>query len=428
MNGPRLFVLVFALAGLARGASVDPVLTLAEARERALKSHPRITTAQLRSLIAQEGVTQARAGYFPSLAANATAIWSGESVTRLGSGGISNSQIFDHSGVGATLSLLVTDFGRTSNLNAAARHRAKAASAEVLVTRAQLQLQVAAAYLDVLKARAVKGVAEKTLAMREAVFQRTQALGKNQLRSELDVRLAQVNVDEARLLIDAAEKDTQSAVTILGNLIGDPAVATRPLELPPAPPALPADVSSVTALALQQRPELTRYRAESEAAHATARAARDARRPTISVIAAAGFVPSHYPQFDNKYAAGGLNLNLPLFAGGLYTARQREAELQAEATEAALQDFSSTITRDVRLAWLDAVHARDRIALTDRLAENATAALELARARFDQGLTSTVELLQADLARTSADIAKSTADYAYRVRREILDFQSGNLH
>lgn len=429
MNRPCFLVVVLVLAGLARmTAAAEPVLTLAEARERALKSHPRITAAQLRALMAQEGMAQARAGYFPSLAANATAIWSGESVTRLGSGGISNSQIFDHTGVGATLSLLVTDFGRTASLNEAARHRAKAASADALVTRAQLQLQVTAAYLDVLKARAVKEVAEKTLAMREAVFQRTRALGQNQLRSELDVRLAQVNVDEARLLIDAAEKEAQSAGTLLAHLIGDPAAdATRPLELPPAPSALASDFSALNALALQQRPELARYRAEADAARATARAARDARRPTVSVIAAAGFVPSHYPQFDTKYAAGGVNMNVPLFAGGLYAARQREAELQAGAAEAAYQEISSTISRDVRLAWLEAVHARERIALTDRLAGNASAALDLARARFEQGLTSTVELLQADLARTSADIAKSTADYAYRIRREILDFQTGTL-
>jgi outer membrane protein len=183
----------------------------------------------------------------------------------------------------------------------------------------------------------------------------------------------------------------------------------------------------LTSLALQQRPELTRYRAEADAARAAARAARDARLPTISVIAAAGYVPVDHPQFDTKYAAGGFNLNVPLFAGGLYRSRQREAELQANVADAATQDTVNTITRDVRLAWLEAVHARERIALTARLAENANAALTLARARFEQGLASTVELTQAELAHTSAEIAQSTADYAYRVRREILDYQTGTL-
>jgi outer membrane protein len=287
---------------------------------------------------------------------------------------------------------------------------------------------VNAAYLDVLRANAVKGVAEKTLTMRQALFARTNALAQNQLRSELDVRLAQVSVDEARLLIDTAEKEVQSALTTLSNLIGDDAMlGTRALEIPPPPTEPPTDFSPLTALALQQRPELARFRAEADAARASARAARDARLPTVALIAAAGYIPTDHPQFDSKYAAGGVNMNVPLFAGGLYRARQREAELQASAADAAMRDTVNTITRDVRLAWLEAVHARERIGLTASLLENANSALTLARARFDQGLTSTVELTQAELAQTSAAIAESTADYAYRVRREILDYQTGTL-
>src|SRR5262249_14488577 len=162
-------------------------------------------------------------------------------------------------------------------------NRARAADADALATRAQLLLQVDGAYLDVLKAHAVKAVAEKTLSMRQTLFTRTNALAQSQLRSELDVRLAQVSVDEARLLIDAAEKDVQSALTTLASLIADNTVlTTRSLEVPPKLAELPADFSPLTSIALQQRPELARYRAEAEAARASARAARDARLPTIS--------------------------------------------------------------------------------------------------------------------------------------------------
>jgi len=431
MKGPRLILFLVVLVRVTIvGSTAASPLTLNEAREMALKSHPRITIAQLRALLARETLAQARASYFPSLVANATAVYSGEAVTRIASGQLSNSQIFDHTGIGATLSLLVTDFGRTANINQAARNRARAADADVLATRAQLLLQVDAAYFDVLKAATVTSVAEKTLGLRQAIFGRTNALAQNSLRSELDVRLAQVSVDEARLLIAGAKKDEQSARTTLASLLGDnAALENLVLEVPPAPPAeLPGDVSSLLALAVQQRPELTRYRAEAEAARALARAARDARLPTISVLGSAGYIPVDHPQFDSKYAAGGINVSLPLFAGGLYRSRQHEAELQANSADAAVQDTMNTITRDVRLAWLEAVHARERIALTASLLQNATAALTLARARFEQGLTSTVELSQAELAQTSAEIAESTADFAYRIRREILDFQTGTLH
>jgi outer membrane protein len=393
-----------------------------------VKSHPRITTAQLRALIAQEGVRQSRAGRLPFLAANATAVESGEQITRIGAGSLSNSQIFDHTGVGATLSLLVTDFGRTAALTEAAQKRAHAAEADALATRAQLLLQVDAAYLDVLKAEAVKTVAAKTLGMRQAMFTRTDALARNQIKSELDVRFARVSVDDARLLADAAEKDVQAAWAALTNLIGDDnPLEPRPLEMPPAPADLPPDFAPLTGLALAQRPEFARYRAEAEAAKATARAARDARLPTLSVLAAAGYIPTNDSHFEHRYAAGGVNLNVPLFAGGLYRSRQHEAELQASVADATLRELTHAITRDVRLAWLEAVHARERIGLTASLLENATAAQTLAKARFDQGMSSTVELTQADLAQTSAEIAHATAEFTYRVRRDMLDYQTGAL-
>ncbi len=405
-----------------------PVLTLAAARELALKTHPRITVAQLRALVAREVITETRAGFFPFLAVNATAVDSGEQITRIASGTLSNSQIYDHTGIGATLSLLVTDFGRTANLSDAAKSRARAAEADALATRAQLLLEVDAAYFGALKADAVKAVAAKTLEARRALFERTNAFAKNQLKSELDVRFAQVGVDEARLLVEEAEKDWQVALATLANLLGDKtAPRTIQLEEPPAGAGLPATVEPLTELALQHRPELLRQRSENDAAQALARAARDARLPTVSIMAAAGVMPTSDPHFDHNYAAGGVNVNLPLFAGGLYRARQREAELQASAADAALQDQQNNAVRDVRLAWLEAGHAYERIALTASLLGNANAALALARARFDQGLSSIIELNQAELAQTSADIAHATAEYGYRVRRTMLDYTTGTL-
>jgi len=423
-------LLLFALVAISSSGlgAADAPLSLATARELALKAHPRITIAQLRALLAREGVTEARAGFLPVIAANATYVESGQQITRITSGSLSNSQIFDHAGVGATLNWVVTDFGRTPSLGEAARQRLLAADAEVLATRAQLLLEVDAAFFDALKAGSVRVVANRTLSARQAQFERTSNLARNELRSELDVRFARVSLDEARLLVEAAEKDWRAALTTLGSLLGlqAPNPATN-LETPPGPGELPADCDALTTLALRQRPELQRQRAEAEALRAAARAARAARLPTVSVAAAAGVTPTNDPRFQRNYAAGGLNLNVPLFAGGIYRSRQHQAELQAAAAEAAVLERGNLIARDVRLAWLEAGYARERIALTRSLLENAEAALSLARTRFEQGLSSTVELTQAELAKTTAEIANTTAEFGYRVRLRILDYQTGSL-
>jgi len=426
----RLTVLLSAamLPAVMVRADEAATLTLAQAREQALKLHPSITVAELRALVAREVTTETRAGYFPLISVNGTAVGTGESVTRLAAGSLSNSQIFDHVGAGAVISQLITDFGRTSNLTGAARLRTRAAEASVQAARAQLLLAVDGAYFSALEARAVRAVAVKTLTSRQILLDQIGTLARNQLKSELDTRFAEVGVSEAKLLVDKAEDDWQSALATLSSLLGQRAMVTaRLLEVTVPLEALPADVEALTDLALRQRPELEAQRAERDAAQSLARAAKDSRLPTISAVGAAGVVPVGDEHFEHTFAAAGVNVNVPLFAGGLYRARQREAELQAGGAEAALQDTENNCIRDVRLAWLEASHARERIALTASLLENANAALDLAQVRFHQGLSSIVELNQAELAQVSAEIARTNAEYDYRVRRDILDYQTGSL-
>jgi outer membrane protein len=428
-------VLLALLGGSVFGAS-DPAaapagnLTLADARSLALKTHPRITVAELRSLVAQQVVTETRAGYFPTLSANAEAVGTGEDVTRLSAlGTLSNSQIFNRVGIGAVATVLLTDFGRTANLAGAARLQARAAEANLQATRAQLLLDVDAAYYGALEARAVKAVAAQTLTARRLLLDRTGALAKNQLKSELDVRFARVGVDEARLLADQAEKNWQSAQATLANILGQRApVTTRLVEEPPPTNDLPADSSALEDEALRQRPELASQRFQRDAAQDLAKAAQDARLPTVSAAGAAGTTPIGEQHFERNYAAAGVNVNVPLFAGGLYAARQREAELQASDADAVLRDAENNVVRDVRIAWLEASHAFERIALSASLLENANGALDLARARFEQGLSSIVELNQAELAEISAAIEHTNAEYDYRIRRDILAFETGTLN
>ena len=102
--------------------------------------------------------------------------------------------------------------------------------------------------------------------------------------------------------------------------------------------------------------------------------------------------------------------------------------LQANVADAGLSDTENNFIRDVRLAWLEAEHALLRQGLTASLLANANATLELAQVRFAHGLSSIVELNQAELSQVTAELANTSAKYDYRVRREILDFQTGSLH
>jgi outer membrane protein len=129
----------------------------------------------------------------------------------------------------------------------------------------------------------------------------------------------------------------------------------------------------------------------------------------------------------DNYAAAGVVLSVPLFAGGYYSARQQAAELQARAEEASLRDLENNVIRDVRIAWLNAQNAFDRYRITGQLLENARQSYNLAEARYKNGISSIVEFNQAELNLISAEISYATTQYEYLVQRSALGFQTGTL-
>jgi outer membrane protein len=120
-------------------------------------------------------------------------------------------------------------------------------------------------------------------------------------------------------------------------------------------------------------------------------------------------------------------LEVPVLNGGLFRARRNEAEARAEAARQTARDVSIRIARDVNVAYLAAVNAHQRLNLTAQLLEQADQSLKLAQARYDLGLGTIVELSQAQLNVTRAQIAQASALFDYQAQRASLDYQAGNL-
>ncbi len=405
-----------------------PPLTLKEAQETALKNHPKISLADLRALASRQVVKEARSGFFPNVTANVVAVGTADDNTRLAAiGALNNPAIFERNAEGIVISQLITDFGRTANLTGSANLRAEAEENNAQATRAQILLQVDAAFYAVLQAQSVLRVAEQTVATRQTFLDQVTALAKNKLRSDLDVNFAKVSLEEAKLLVSKSQNDVQAALSVLSTLMGSREARPYQLREEPLPPDLSTNVSELVAEGLQARPELLRSRHERDAALKTAKAERAARYPNISAVGSAGIVPIHDPQLPDNYAAGGVVLSLPIFSGGLLGARQKEAELRAKAAEEAVRDEENNVIREVRVAWLNAQNASERLRITGQLLQSATLAFDLAQARYNTGASSIVELNQAQLNKISAEIAQANTKYEYLVQRAILNFHTGAL-
>jgi outer membrane protein len=427
----RLSVLALAAAVAFRGAAAEPPprsLSLQQAQEIALKQHPRISVANLTALAAKQSTKEVQSAFFPNIYGSVTAVGTTDpNDTRLGAGGLNNPLIYDREAEGITIGQLITDFGRSWELTKSAKSQTRAQEMNLEATREQILLEVNNAYFSSLTAQSVLKVAEETVKSRQKILQQTQMLATNKLRSDLDVSFASVDFDQANLLLAKARNDLRASFAVLATLLADREPETFLLADEPMAANVTNDVSGLILEALAQRPDLARLRYKRDAAKEFAKAEVKSVYPTVSAIGTAGIIPTGAAQLPWDYAAAGVNVNVPLYEGGIFKARRREAEFQAEAADETLRDEENNIIRDVQVTKLNLEYAYDRLALTRQLFKNANDALELAQARFNGGLSSIIELSQAELNQTSAQIADTDARYDYQIQHSALDFQLGRL-
>jgi outer membrane protein len=402
-------------------------LTLAEAEKLAIQNNPQFSAARFNAAAAYQAPVEVRAGLMPTVSGVLTGVGA-DSASRLAAGALNNPVVYNRVGAGLLASQLVTDFRRTRNLITSAELRANAQDQVTETTRADILIAVARAYFSVLRAQAVLKVAQQTVAARQLVSDQVTALANNKLKSELDVSFANVNLADARLLLSQAQNDVKSAEAQLAAAMGLSAQTSFALSEEAMPSALPDSVDPLLQQALSDRPELKDLRLEQSAAESFIKAEHALFYPSISIAGAAGVVPAGEAVIPGRYGAIGLNLNISIFNGGLFHARQAEAELKEKAARENVNDLANRVMRDVRVAYLDARTAFERLGLTQQLLNQAQLALNLAQGRYDLGLSSIVELSQAQLSLTSAQIASASARYDYQAERALVTYQIGALH
>ena len=402
-------------------------LTLAQAQQLGIQNNPQFTAARYNAAAAYQVAPQYKAAYEPNVSGSFTGVGA-DNGSRLAAGGLNNPIVYNRIGSGLSIGQMITDFGRTSNLMAMAKLQASAQDQVTETTREQILLAVSRAYFAVLRAQAVQKVAIQTVAARQTVADQVSALAESKLKSTLDVSFANVNLADAKLLLAQAQSDVQAADAELATAMGLPNERGFVLEEEPMPGPMPDQVSDLIGQAMQNRPELKNLRLQQGAAERFTKAEHALYYPYVGVVGTAGFVPTGYETIPGKYGAIGMNVSIPIFNGGLFKARQTQAELKAKAASENVNDLENRVTRDVRVAFLNATTAYDRMALTQQLLQQATSAADLAQTRYDLGLGNIVELSTAQLNVTSAQIADTSAHYEYQTQRIILDYQAGVLH
>jgi outer membrane protein len=424
----RCFIPILALVSLGSVVAQQDTLhlTLLEAEKLAVQNNPALSAAQFTAGSAAQVPNQVHAGLEPTFFGSFTGVGA-DSGSRLAAGALNNPIVYNRIGSGLSMSQLITDFGRTSNLVAEAKFRASAQEQVMETVRADILLETDRAYFAVLRARSLLTVALETVSTRQLVADQVSQLAASKLKSQLDVSFANVNLADAKLQLLDAQNGVQASEAQLATAIGLPGQGGFVLAEEPLPEAPPDRILPLLQEAIQKRPELANLRFQSTAVERFLQAEKALSYPTVGVTATAGFVPAGQTVIPGRYGAVGANVTVPIFNGGLFKARRAEAELRLQAANKNVQDQENRIARDVRIAYLNAMNAYDRMSLTAQLLTQAKLGLDLAQRRYELGLSSIIELSQAQLNYTSAQIADAGAKYDYQSQHSFLQYEIGDL-
>jgi outer membrane protein len=408
-------------------------ITRSDAERIALKNNPRITASQLLALAAGQVTRETRSAALPQLTGYLTGE-EAENGSRIGAGaGLTSSRLYSHFGAGGTLSQLITDFGHTRFLVATNKLQKEAQDQTTLATQQDVLLATDQAFYRLLDAQSLLDVAKATVSARSDVQNLTAAKTKAALKSDLDLSIASADLSQSQLLELDAENGVASASAMLAAVLATPPdtlykAIEDPDQASPPPPETSSS-AAITAEAEAQRPDLQSVKLNAESFHKLAKAQALQHLPNITAQGIGGITPAgpsgvYVPDW---YAAGGVNLTLPAFTGFRITAQAEEARLRAKATEQQARDLSDNIARDVRVAILNAQTSFQRITVADDFRHQTAQALALAQTRYKLGLSSIVELSQAQLQSTQAAVAAVNARYDYLLAVRTLDYARGQL-
>jgi len=270
----------------------------------------------------------------------------------------------------------------------AAQHKATGASEVQQSTAATLKLEVAEAYVDVLRARHGLEAANSSVASLTSHVADVQHLVDRELVPRSDLLAAKVALADAEQARVRAANAVEIAQAAYNRRLGEPLSRIPELEEKvPSDAALPASpVETLVRQAMDSRSELKAMAAQVAAFDSRSRAESGERLPQLALTGG-------YTHFDNSIldrqnvSMVGVGVTWNLFDGG--QARNRSAALRSasRASQSRLDDLRSNIELQVRESWLSVQEAQARVKASAE-----------AVAQADENLRSSRELYGADLA------------------------------
>jgi multidrug efflux system outer membrane protein len=385
--------------------------TLNSLEERALRDNSGAKAAAQRLLQAQAQLGVLRAGQAPNVSVNAgvsNSRTSAETSQALALGGRSIEG--NNFSVGAALSYELDIWGRVRRIIEGADAQALAAQDDRDAVLLMLSSQVAQSYWQLRGLDAELAILVDALAARREAQELVEARFGAGLTNELDVSRARVERANAEADLHEVQRQRNAVEHALSLLVGtSPSTPLLSAEAKPALPLPPSIPVGLPASLLAQRPDLAASVAGLRAANAQVGVAEGMFYPSLTLTSNFGYASQSLRDLAGgsarQFSIGPLALSLPVFDGGrnkanlaLYKARYEEAVANHE-------NRLLTALREVEDALSDVQQRQKQGDVQAQAQEAASRALLVAQARYERGVSTYLDVTDAQRSALAADRA-----------------------
>lgn len=389
-TGSRALLALLALAAAVPASA----MTLGEALTRAAEHDPAVAVSLAQYDAEREAGDQERGSLLPTLG-----IGGNYSYARTDSVGVFGASEDEYPSWSAQLQarqpLFRLDWFARRDRARALDDRAEAGQFD---RKLKILVRVAERYFGVLNAQDQHEQAEaEARAVRESL-EDTRKRYEVELVPGTDLKEAQARDDLAQARLLSARTGLETAQDALDEVTGNGRVALPVLPEDVAfPPLAPADAEQWVEAARAQSPAIALARDAAQIADADRRSARSRAMPTLDLVASAGRQDTSEYVFGQEVddARVGVELNLPIYSGGVNSARIRQAKAGAIAAEADLKRVTLETERSARQQYRQVVTAYYESDAFKKSLESAQAAEAATRAGYDAGTRTITDVLDA---------------------------------
>ena len=367
-----------------------------------------------------EAKPQARALLLPTVSLNANTASNDQDIST--SSGTSPGEVgFNSHGYSLDISQPVFRYDRYLSLQQA-DSQIQQAQAELDAALQDLVIRVSERYFDALAAIDNLNFvqAEKTSLGRQ--LEQAKQRFEVGLIAITDVHEAQAGYDRSvanEILAENLIDNTREAVReVTGNYLTDlaPLGETMPLVTPE-----PAVIEKWTQISQQQNLQVIAAKNQLETARQEIKIQQSGHLPTLDIVANKGYSSSggRFGGAQIHTTAIGLELNVPLFEGGLVNSRTREAHSLYNQAFQRLEETYRSAQRQTREAYLGVISGISQVKALAQSVISSESALEATQAGFEVGTRTTVDVVasQRVLLQAKRDYARARYDYILNTLR-----------